>query len=290
MPTGYARSSITTNRYKIGLAVIAANLFEISQTVLAQSTPPAVSRVTFADLADLADAADLVALVHIVRVAKLEPERAVGVRPGYARLYVEGQTKALLTGRAPLREAVRYLVDVPIMDSDSWKRRDVFVFATRPRRFSGDLRLVRPNAQLAWSPGLEQRLRPLLRSMVSSRASAEVSGVREVLHVPGNLAGQGRTQIFLKTEDDSAASITVRRRPDSTRTWSVSFSELAAGSEAAPNANTFAWYRLACFLPQTPPVGTNISQTAPARRKALEDYRFVMEQLGTCERRLTQVG
>lgn len=250
----------------------------------AQTPSPATDRVTFADLARLADAADMVAHVKVARVARLEPERALTVKPGEVRLYVEGHTQALLTGRDPLPENVRYLVDVPIAEADQWKRREVLVFATRPKRFSGDLKLIDPHAQLPWSPGLEERVRPILRALLSPTAPAEVSGVREFLHVPGNLSGQGRTQIFLKTERGSAASITVDSRPSYPKSWSVSFSELAARHEGAPSRNTLAWYRLACFLPSNPPASRNISQSASARRKADDDYAFVISQLGSCDR------
>src|SRR5690606_88707 len=72
--------------------------------------PPAA---TFADMAGLVEAASIVALVNVRDQAVVEPERAPGLRPGHARLYVEARTEALLAGRTVIGESLVYLVDVP---------------------------------------------------------------------------------------------------------------------------------------------------------------------------------
>ena len=50
----------------------------------------------------------------------------------------------------------------------------------------------------------EEALEATLRSMITAAGRApdapgHITGVRELIHVPGNLAGQGETQIFLST-------------------------------------------------------------------------------------------
>ena len=108
--------------------------------------------------------------------------------------------------------------------------------------------------------------------------------MRELIHVSGNLAGEGETQIFLSTADGSAASITVQRKPGAEPLWGVSFSELLGQMGNAPRPGTLAWYRLACFLPGTPPANVNLSESAAGRAQAQADYRLVLGQLGQCPR------
>lgn len=244
---------------------------------------------TFADVAALSDRAGLVARVEIKELAQVEPARASGVRVGYGRFYIEGKTGALLIGKAPLGENVKYLVDLPLDtygDGPNLKRQDVFVFARRVPARPDELQLVTPTAQLPWSPKGAARLRELLRAMVSQAAPPKVTGVREFMHVPGNLAGQGRTQIFLSTEDGSAASIAVAHEPGASLSWGVSFSEVAAKGSNAPKRNTLEWYRLACLLPDNPPPGANLSKTEQSRARALADYSFVLNELRPCNRTL----
>lgn len=242
---------------------------------------------TFADVAALSERADLVARVQIRKLVQVEPTRVTGVRPGYGRFYVEGKTGALLTGKAPLGETVRYLVDLPLDaygEGPDFKHREVFVFARRVPSRPDELQLVSATAQLPWSPGGAMRLRGILRTMVSHDAPPKITGVREIIHVPGNLAGQGRTQIFLSTKDGSAASIAVTREPGFDPSWAVSFSEVAAKGSNALRRETLAWYRLACFLPGNPPPRANLSSSHPARLQAAADYRYVLNELGPCRR------
>ena len=117
-------------------------------------------------------------------------------------------------------------------------------------------------------------------------APVRVTGVRELLHVPGTLSGQGETQIFLTTGDGSAASITVRHEPGAPPVWGASFSELVADVGNPPQQDTLAWYRLACFLPDAPPQGANVSGGYAERRQAEADYRMVIGELGPCRRTL----
>lgn len=243
--------------------------------------------VTYADLADLADAADLVARVQVIRMAQVEPERASGVSPGFGRFYIEANTRALLTAKAPLGEKVEYLVDLNFTQNGrppTLKRREVFVFARRVSGRPSALQLVAPDAQLLWSVEREDRLRGILQALRGPEAPPRVTGVRELQYVPGNLEGEGRTQIFLRTQDGSGAAITVKRYPGAAPAWGVSFSELVARFSDPPTPGTIAWYRLACFLPSRLPDGIDLSATEAARQQAAADYRLVLNALGPCPR------
>jgi hypothetical protein len=225
----------------------------------------------------------------VAKTTRIEDARARGLQPGFGRFYVEANTRALLSGASGVGESVRYLVDLPLDargKAAKLKKQDVLLFARAVPGRPGELQLVSPRAQLPWSPPLEERLRVVLQALVAPDAPARVTGVRELLYVPGNLAGQGETQIFLNTADGSAASITVRHEPGEPPRWGASFSELVGDLGKPPARETLEWYRLACFLPNNPPAAANISSSEAARRQALADYRMVLGELGVCDRSL----
>ncbi|MYL96233.1 hypothetical protein GR702_00400 [Novosphingobium sp. FGD1] len=245
--------------------------------------------VTYADIADLADSAGLVVHAQVAKVVRIEDRRANGLTPGHGRFYIQARTRALLTGKAPLGESISYLVDLPLDargKPPKLKKVDVFLFARAVPGRPGELQLVSPTAQQYWTVQGEARLRAILRGFVAPDAPAKITGVRELLYVPGNLAGQGETQIFLNTVDNSAASITVRHEPGAAPAWGVSFSELVADIGHPPQRDTIEWYRLACFLPNVPPARANVSDSFAAQQQALSDYRMVLGDLGPCDRTL----
>lgn len=272
------------------LALLAA-LFAVAGTssVRADSrTPvPPAPPPSYADLVDLADAAPLIVRAQPRMLAAVEPARAPGLRPGWGRFYVEARTEAVPFGRSALGEALRYLVDVPL-DSrgkpPAFKKKSVLLFARAVPGRPGELQLIAPDAQLLWDAALDARLQGILGELTAPGAPRRVTGVREAIHVAGNLAGEGETQLFLATADGEPAAITVARAPGRPPRWTVSFSELVGESGAVPQRETLGWYRLACFLPPDLTVGANLSGSAADRVAAVEDYRFVLDQLGACPR------
>ena len=268
-------------------ALAAALLFlGISPASGASPAAPATPAASYADLADLADAAPLVALVEIRDVARLKPEQAPGLAPGMARVLVKARTRAVLTGPA-LGESIRYLADLPLDPKGKLPKLDkrpALVFARAVPGRPGELQLVAPDAQLAWDPATEARVRAILTELVAPQAPPRVTGVREALHVPGNLVGEGETQIFLATDGGDPVSLTVLRRPGAAPVWGVAFGEIVDQAARPPARDTLAWYRLACFLPQALPPRAIVSGDDAARAKAAEDYRFVRTQLGACPR------
>lgn len=246
---------------------------------------------TFADIADLSESAGLVVKAQIRKMARVEDERAPGLAPGMARFYVNAQTLALIAGKAPIGESFAYLVDLPLDakgKAPKLKKQDVLLFARAVPGRPGELQLVTPTAQQLWSEQAEARVRGILKTLLSGDAPVKITGVRELMYVPGNLAGQGETQIFLNTKDGSAASITVHHEPGAPPAWGVSFSELVADIGNPPRPETVEWYRLACFLPNNPPPGTNVAEGVEQRRQAAADYRMVIGELGECRRTLNQ--
>ena len=249
--------------------------------------PPPVPAATYADLADLTEAAALVALVEVRNQAQVEPERASGLAPGHARLYLEARTLALLAGRSALGESLEYLVDVPLDAKGKvpkLKKQHFLVYADPVAGRPGALQLVDPSAQLPATPENEQLARTVITALAAPDAPPAVTGIRDVMSVPGNLAGESETQLFLDTEGGQPVSLSVVRRPGMAPTWGVSWSEIVDQSARPPEPQTVAWYRLACFLPRQLPAGAFLQQDAASRRQAEADYRFIVEQLGACSR------
>ncbi|WP_395329373.1 hypothetical protein WBP06_14965 [Novosphingobium sp. BL-8H] len=276
-------------RLVLNLACVALAAQVLPAAAQAQASAPALREATFADLAMLSESSGIVVRATVRKMARVEDERAPGLTPGMGRFYVTAETRALLTGSAPIGESFAYLVDLPLDargKPPALKKVDVLLFARPVAGRPGELQLVMPTAQQLWSEPAEARLRGILKALVSPDAPARITGVREMLFVPGNLAGQGETQIFLNTHNGSAASITVVHNPGAAPAWGVSFSELVANIGHPPQPETLEWYRLACFLPANPPARANVSEGMDAMRQAAADYRMVLNQLGPCTRNL----
>ena len=263
-----------------------------AQTLAAPLAAPlaAAPAPTYADLADLADNAGIVVRAEVRKATRLKPEQATGVKPGWARFYIEARTQALLLGRSGadgLGESLKYLADVKLSaDGRPPKLRKavVLLFANPVAGRAGELRLVAPDAQVVSDAALEGRVRSLLTELVAPDAAPPIAAVREALYVPGNLAGEGETQIFLATRRGDPVSLTVISRPAQPPQWGVSLSEIVDQSTIAPARDTLTWYRLACFLPKDLPRETLLSGSAQDRRKASDDYRLIIDQLGPCPR------
>lgn len=271
------------------ILVIAAQGQGIAQTPLNQAQGAGANAPqgpTYADLADLALPADLVARAQVRKVAPLKPEQSPDLAPGKVRIYVEARTIAVLAG-PDLGESIRFLTDVPLDSRGKVPRlskADVLVIGhTVPGR-PGELLLSAPDAMLPYAPLAEQKLRAILTEKLSTDAPPVVRGVREAMHVAGNLAGEGETQVFLATEGGRPAALSIVRRPGQAPSWGASFSEIVDQAARPPAPETLAWYRLACFLPASLPERANISDSAADRQAAAEDYALALGDLGACAR------
>lgn len=258
---------------------------ELGNAVTAVATNASDS-LTFADLASLADASEIVARVQVRKASRLKPEQAPGMPAGMARVLIEARTTAVLSGPA-LGETVRYLADVPLDAKGKLPRLNkmqVLIFARTVAGRPGELRLVDGGAQILWSAGVEARTRTILTEMLAPDAPPRIKALREVLFVPGNLAGEGETQLFLQTETGAPVSLSVVRRPGMARTWGVSLSEIVDQAARPPARDTLTWYRLACFLPRAIPASAELSGSDQDHRAAEEDYAYVLTELGECTR------
>jgi hypothetical protein len=238
----------------------------------------------YVTLARLADVAPLVMRVEVKKTMVVDPERAPDVAPTMARLFVEAQVLNLIRGKQGVSESIRYLVDVPRNAKGNvpkLKKQQFLLFA-RPGGRPGEIQLVSKNAHIAWTAPAEQQVRDIVTALVSPDAPPAIRGIREALHVRGNLQGEGETQVFLATATGDPVSITVLRRPGLAPRWAVSLTEIVDEAAAPPRRNTLLWYRLACFLPREIPARSLVSNTPADNDLARRDYNFVLEQLGPC--------
>lgn len=243
--------------------------------------------LSYADLVDLALPANVVLKAEVRKAVRLKPEEAPGLPAGRARFYIEARTSALLIG-PDLGESTRFLADVPLDargKPPKLGRAPVLVLARTVPERPGELQLVAPDAMLPLTPAREATLRAILTETAQSDAPPAITALREALHVSGNLAGEGETQLFLGTATGAPVSISVLRRPGQPATWGVSFTEIVDSAARPPLPATLAWYRLACGLPRRMPERANISATLADRRIAAEDYAQVLADLGLCLRK-----
>jgi hypothetical protein len=253
------------------------------------SVAPAVPVPTYADLVGLAEASPVVAEVVVKSQATVPPERAPGLAPGRARLYLDTQTQRVLKGPSALGESVRYLADVPLDargKPPKLKKQAFLLFAKPVAGRPGELQLIAPAAQLPLDPTLEGRVRSVIAQLVAPGVPPRITGVHDVISVAGNLAGESEMQMFVDTANGAPASLTVVRRPNMDPTWGVSWSEIVDQAAKPPERDTIAWYRLACSLPRSLPGGAYLQADAAGRTRAEADYRFIIDQLGPCERTL----
>lgn len=270
----------------VGLAAL-ATVFSCPAGVAAQAPALPTPHYSYADLVELSEAANLVVKAQIRRQIAVEPERSPGLKPGWVRLYLEADTQALFAGRAAIGGSQRLLADFPLDAKGKpprLARQSLVFFGLEVPGRPGELQLLEPASYMAADPEEEERLRTVLRQVAAPGKPPHVTGIREAISIAGNLAGESETQLFLETRDGQPVSISIARRPGMVPQWGVAWSEIVDQSARPPERDTLAWYRLACTLPPALPPSANLSPDEASRRRAVEDYRTVIDQLGPCQR------
>lgn len=243
---------------------------------------------TYADLVTFALAADVVAVVTVDDQAAFPAERAPDVGPDRIRLYIESLTRNLLVSPTGLGESLIFVTDVdrePDGDVPDLEKRDFVIFADLVPGRPGDVRLVKSDSFFPAGPMIENRVRQVLRQLAAVDAPPAITGVRDVISVAGNLAGESETQMFVETATGAPVSLTVIRRPGMRPNWGVSLGEIVDTSAQPIQRDTIAWYRFACSLPESLPDSAFLQNDRQSRERAREDYAYVLSELGRCERR-----
>jgi len=244
----------------------------------------------YADLTDLVIAAPVIADATIRSAVRLKGADAVGVAPGFSRFYVEADIAALVRGAGGLPPRIGYLLDIAPDSSGrlpKLKKMRVLLFGRPVPGNPGQIQLVAPDAQIAWTPADDGRVRGIAQALVATDAPPVITGIGNAFHVPGALPGEGKTQVFLTTANGAPVSLTVLRRPGEQPRWAVALSEIVDEAAAPPARETLLWYRLACSLPAALPARSTASLGEADAAIAREDYAFILDQLGPCRRTRT---
>ena len=264
----------------------------LAMTDSALANPAAPPAQTYADLVDLALASPVVVKAVIHRQTRLKPELSPGLAPGTVRLYIEADTAGVLVGPV-LGESLKFLVDVPLDGAGKvpkLKKLPMLLFGATVPGKADELQLTAADTMFDWTETLDQSVRAVLTALNAPDIPPVITGVREAVHVPGNLVGEGETQVFFTTTSGKPVSISVLRRPGEPARWGVSFTEIVDQAAQPPQRETLAWYRLACGLPRAIPDKASISATEADKAQARADYRLVLEQLGPCTRNRPHAG
>ena len=251
--------------------------------------PGQSAALSYADIVDLADHAPLVANVRIRNIIKVRPEQAGTVPQGHQRVYIEAEVTGLIRGDGGISPTVTYLYDVPLDRRGKLpklKKAQVILFARAGSR-PGEIQLVAPDAQIPAAPAEVERVKHILSALVAPDAPPTILGLGDAFHVAGTIAGEGETQIFLRTETGDPVSLSILRRPGQAPRWAVALGEIVDEAARPPEQGSLLWYRLACGLPPALPPQAVRTLAVPDAEAARADYKLVIDALGPCGRSRT---
>lgn len=280
----------------VGWAVSAAAAIALigpSAGVFAQRRQAPTLQVAAAPAPPYAAVADLVLrspmiIDSVIRsVERLKGPEAIGAPPGYARLFVQADVRALVRGTESVPARIGYILDI-LPDSrgkiPKLAKQRVLLYVRQVPGNAGQLQLTGPDSQRPWTPALDALSRRIALEALAPDAPPVVTGIGNAFHVAGSLPGEGETQIFLTTRDGRPVSLSILRRPGEQRRWAVSLSEIVDESAEPPNRDTLLWYRLACALPAQLPGDATEKMSGSDATVAAEDYALVLKSLGPCAR------
>lgn len=257
---------------------------QVEKMVASSSAVP--QSLSYADMVDLAEPAPLVANVRIRNIITLKPEQAPDVAPGHRRLFVEADVTGLIRGEGGISPSVTYLYDAPVDrrgKPPKLKKAQMILFARGGGR-PGDIQLIAPDAQIPATADSVARVKAVISSLVVRDAPPRILGLGDAFHVAGTIAGEGETQIFLRTENGDPVSLSILRRPGQPPRWAVALGEIVDEAARPPEPGSLLWYRLACALPPTLPAASVRSLPVLDAEAARADYAVVVQALGPCGR------
>lgn len=282
------------SRLRTALSLLGSTLLVACSTIPAQSQERSETELgpesapTYADLTTFALAAELVAIVTVDEQIAFSAERAPDVAPDRVRLYIESLTRNLLAAPTSVGESLIFVTDTnrdADGDAPDWEDRTFVIFADLVRDRPGEIQLVSSRAMFPVGPALESRVRQVLSQLAAADVPPAITGIRDVISIEGNLAGESETQMFVETESGAPVSLSVIRRPGMNPRWGISLGEIVDSAAQPPAPDSLAWFRFACFLPDRLPDDAFLQRDRTAQARAREDYAFVLAELGPCERR-----
>lgn len=286
----------------LAAAALALSIASVSVTVRAQqprnpvtlaASPPAAfllpaDGAAYADIADLVTIAPMIVDAQIAKVTPLLPAQSVGVPAHLQRTLVEANVLSLIRGAGGVTAVVRFLLDIP-KDAKGkipkLKKKRLYLLASQVTNRPGEIKLVRPNALIEYSPNNDALVRSIAKEVVMLNAPQRITGITSAFYTPGAVIGEGETQIFLATERNQPLALSIRSRPSEPKTWAVSTSEVMNETGLAPGRYTLLWYRLACGLPKSLSPELVESGDGENAANAQADFSYVMTALGPCGRK-----
>lgn len=273
----------------IGIAVLAfitisPGFASVSKSVL---TPSPIEAWSYADVTDMFLAAPVVARVRIAEAIRVPLEQAGSPTGGRIRYYLVGDVTALIRGTNGVAPRVAWLADIAPDARGKVPKltKTVVILAALPvDKNPGELRLAAPDGMQPWSTAAETRIRAVIQTGLAADAPPVVTGITGAFHSPGNLPGEGETQVFLATASKEPVSLSILRRPGIEPHWAVALGEIVDEAAKPPERDTLGWYRLACSLPADLPPAATAELSANGAEAARADYRFVIASLGPCMR------
>ena len=172
-------------------------------------------------------------------------------------------------------------------DAPDLEGRNFVIFGDLSRSQPGAIQLLSSDSMLPAGPQIEARVRRVLTQLAAADAPPTITDVRDVISVPGNLAGESETQMFVETENGAPVSLSVIRRPGMAPEWGISLGELVDASARPPERESLAWFQFACFLPRKLASDSFLQSDPASQAQARADYAFILSELGSCERRFT---
>jgi hypothetical protein len=273
-----------------GFVLLALATPAMAQSQTGERTTTAVTAIpppsSYADVADHAVESATIIDATIRRTREVEAARAPNVPAHLVRLYVEAEVGTVIYGRNPVARRFAYLVDVPRQADDRpprLNRQRVLLFA-RPVDVPTQIRLVAPNAQLAWDTGRDATARAIATELARGDVPPRITGVTQAFHVVGTIADESETQIFLGTNNGNPVSLSILRRPGQAPRWGVAFGEIVDESAGVPARRTLGWYRLACGLPPSLPRSATDGLASADIASTVQDYALVVRTVGNCDR------
>ena len=277
-----AKPFVTATALFIGVAPVSPAFAQVGAPS-ASIQPPAAT--DYSRYAAQVIEAPLIIDATVRSAARIRGDEAAGLAPGQVRFYVTADVLSLIRGTTAIPSRIGYLIDLPFDSrgrAPRLNRLRVLLFARPVPGRTGQVQLLSNDAQYDWSPERDALVRRIAREVVLPDAPPEITGVGNAFHTPGDLPGQGETQIFLLTARNDPISLSILRRPDGSRNWAVSLGEIVGEGSRPPERDTLLWYRLACGLPGALP-DDNVAADMPEHAAIVrEDYQYVLESLGPC--------
>lgn len=264
----------------------AANQGFAQQSSAAQEALPA-GGPSYSDLADLAADTPLAAQVEVRQITAIDKKGAGGAAPGRRRVFIRARVLTLIRGDNGISKDIGFLYDAPV-DSrgklPKLKKSQALIFGRIVAGKPDQVQLVAPDAMVPSGSAVDATVRTIIAEALSNGAPPRITGIGDAFHVAGTIAGEGETQIFLKTANGDPVSLSVIRRPNVAPEWAVALGEVVDQAAAAPQRNSLLWYRFACFLPRALPA-RSLASLAPGDAQAAQaDYAVVLKGLGPCGR------